>query len=204
MEAYINADCAEKLSSKEGSHAPCFLDLALAEDAKASAPALQHESFTSKFETISIEAIKHIPSGIAQQIMKDLDHPAETITMVATATITGAVLKAVLPKTGTAGMITSVLLGSYFAYKSSGPFALAYKQTNQANNENDLESAGSRLGNLIGSRIADSIICAGGYRIGGIAANRILGLKSLQGLASAKQEFWSSADKYTDRMLGRH
>jgi len=176
-------DASLTLAQAAGIGAPIGWDTTAAPDSKF-----------SRYSQVTAEGVKNLPAGIGHSLWHNVTHPLETVEMVASSAVLGAVLKTGLPEKGPAGLIAGTLIGGYFLYTSAEPIGNAYKKAGEAKTMGDLHAAGRQLGDAGGEFIVNTGIAIGGYRLGAGATNRALMGERFDGFMEAKHNFWTGVD----------
>jgi kumamolisin len=151
-------------------------------------------SKVDRYIDVTGNGLHQLPGAVENSFVNTITHPLELAEMVGTSAAMGAVLKAVLPEGGPAGLIAGTAVGAYFLYQSGKPMADAYSKAGSARTTGDLYAASTELANASGDFAVNSAISVGGYRLGAGAANKFLMTESMDGYAVAKNNFWNSVN----------
>ncbi|HEY9713567.1 MAG TPA: S53 family peptidase [Chroococcales cyanobacterium] len=145
------------------------------------------------------DGILHIPQGLYNAAVNDLEHPMKIVEAVGGSAALAAGLKLVLPEAGPVGRIAGIAMGAWFAYQSAPGFINAYKDGLAANTWSQLNDAGAKWGNAAGELGVNSALGYAGFKIGAGVSGRVLSGESFDDFADAKQNFW---DGTTDKIKG--
>ncbi len=132
------------------------------------------DSLVARYGLLALKGAENLPSGMLHAAQEDLQHPMQTLTMVGVSAGLGALVKTVLPKTGTYGKVAGVAIGTYLAYRASEPFRDAITIAGQAKNMDELDVAAKFLGDAGGSLIVNAAISGAAYKLGGMGAEKFL------------------------------
>lgn len=132
------------------------------------------DSLVARYGLLTLKGAENLPSGMLHAAKEDLQHPVQTLSMVAISAGLGAAVKTLLPKAGPYGKAAGLAIGAYFAYRASEPFRDAFTIAGQAKNMDELDVAARFFGDAGGSLIVNSALSGAAYKLGGMGAERYL------------------------------
>lgn len=145
-----------------------------------------------RYGLVSIKSTAYLPQGIFDSLKHNLENPLDAASTLGMGAGMALVLKTVLPEGGAAGKIAAGALGIYFTYQAAEPVFDAYKKAGSANSMDELDKAAKQIAGAAGTFVVDSLIAAGGYKIGARAADRMLSARFMDGFADAKASVYES------------
>lgn len=156
------------------------------------------ESAFARYGTVTVNGLAKVPQGILNAVENDIKHPMAALQTIGMGAGMAVALKTILPEGGPAGAIAGLAMGAYFTYKSAEPIIDAYKKAGMATTMKELNLASTQLGNAGGTLVVDSALGAAGYKLGSVAAGRVLAMPALEGFNQAKAGFY---DNMTNRLV---
>lgn len=157
---------------------------------KALAPDAAPDSLVARYGLVTLKGMGNMPKGILHAAEDDWNHPWQTVGMVAGAAAVGAIVKTLLPKTGTVGKIAGIAIAGYATYKAAEPAFDAYSIAGQAKTMNDIDVAAKVLGDFGGSMAFNSALLGAAYKLGGMGAEKYFELPKPSGGVSPN---WTGA-----------
>lgn len=160
------------------------------------------DSLAARYGLLAWKGVCDTPAGIKNAIVEDINHPLQTVGMVAGAAAVGAVMKTLLPRAGTVGKTAGLIVGAYAIYKASEPIVDSFTIAKQAKTMNDINVAGRLLGDVTGSFLVNTALSGAAYKLGSMGAEHAFSLPrvELPPVAVAnesegmfKPNFWSRA-----------
>ena len=165
-----------------------FLDQGIHDATKGSA---LPESTAGRIAVTTVEGLRNVPAGLVHAVADDWNNKGQVVETLATSAAMGAALKTILPETGVAGKVAGLAIGGYFMYRAATPIGEAYSKGIHAKTAADMDSAGKELGDAAGGFAVNSVIAAGGYRVGAGFMGKALASEKMDGFALAKDKFWN-------------
>jgi kumamolisin len=150
-----------------------------------------------KIAEVTGKGLLATPAGIGHALVDDAVHWQRTLGTVATSAAMGAVLKTVLPESGTAGKIAGAGIGLYFMAKAATPVVEAYADGLNAKTKADIDKAGDKVGDAVGGFGVNSVVAFGGYRLGAGFMGKALMTEPFDNFAAAKEKFWNPSSEAT-------
>jgi len=160
------------------------------------------DSALSRYGSLTIKGLEYAPQGLLHAGKEAISNPVQTLGIIGSSAVMGAVLKTVLPEAGPAGKIASLAIGAYFTYEAAQPVMQSYKAAANATSEREIDLAARQLGNAAGSFVVNSAIAGVGYGLGAYGANRVLMRPELQGYNAGKQAVWNEIGNEVGRITG--
>ena len=139
---------------------------------KALAPDPAPDSLVARYGLTAMKGLSHVPEGMLHALKDDLNHPLQTVGMVAGAAALGAAAKTFLPKLGTGGKIAGVAIGAYLTYRAAEPAFDAFSIAHNATSMNDIDVAGKVLGDFGGAFAVNAALSGAAYKLGGMGAEK--------------------------------
>ncbi len=150
------------------------------------------DSAAARFGIATAKGLTHLPEGIWNSVVHNVEHPLEALTTVGMGAGLALVLKTVLPQGGLAGKIAGAAIGGYFTYKAAEPMMDALGKANRATTMAELDGAGAQLGDVGGSFLVNSALAFGGYKLGARGADFIA---ARPGFTEAKANFYDKVEQ---------
>ncbi len=154
-----------------------------------------------KVAATTVAGLKHAPEGLADTLKDDWDHLGRTVGMVVTSAAVGATLKAVLPETGMAGKVVGAGIGIAFLASAARPTIEAYAEGLNAKTNKDIDKAGAQLADAGSGFVVNSVLAAGGYKLGAGFAGKALLSEKMDGFAAFKDKIWHPTSTETSPAL---
>jgi kumamolisin len=145
------------------------------------------------------DGIKNFIPGIGHALQRDFttwDGLKGTAEMIGSSALLGAVLKTALPEGGIAGKLAGLAIGTYFTVKAAEPIKQSYDNAMHAKTMTQLHNAGAQFGDALGDFGVNTVISAGGYKLGSGLAGRALSSEAMDGFAVRKAQFWQPTENF--------